>query len=88
MSYHKYLIEIIKSYKKEDISNDILLDIYDKANEIKSRYSLRMGQSMMIALKGIDSNIYNEITGTDVDPFYDNKKIPKFEKAILNYLKK
>ncbi|MFA5484904.1 MAG: hypothetical protein WC260_01485 [Candidatus Pacearchaeota archaeon] len=41
----------------------------------------------MIVLNGINKELYDKITGTENDPFYDNKKIPNFEKAVLQYYK-
>jgi hypothetical protein len=36
----------------------------------------------MIALKDMNSKLYSDVTGTDYDPFYNDKKIP----ALLKHL--
>jgi len=66
-----------------------LLDIRDASKELirRRRFDLRKGQAMMIVLNGINKELYDKITGTENDPFYDNKKIPNFEKAVLQYYK-
>ena len=48
----------------------------------KSPY-IRGGQLLMITLFEFDKDLYDNITATDVDCFYDDKKIEK----TLNYLK-
>jgi hypothetical protein len=45
---------------------------------------LRLGQSYMNALFVVDDKIYNKITGTESDCFYDDNKIINF----INYLNK
>ena len=37
--------------------------------------NLRTGQSYMIALNEVDQKMYNEITNTENDPFYDDEKV-------------
>ena len=86
MSYNNYLEKKIVMLENElDIHDkaDILLDIRDNANEIKNRHDLRLGQSMMIALRRKNKELYDVISGTSADPFYDDKKIPAFEKALV-----
>jgi len=39
---------------------------------------LRLGQSYMVALGDIDKKLYDEITGSEFDCFYDDNKIKKF----------
>ena len=43
---------------------------------------LRLGQSIMISLGDINNLLYQEITATNVDCFYDDRKITVF----LDYL--
>lgn len=50
---------------------------------VSNNKELREGQAYMNALFEIDQKLYNEITGTDLDPFYDDSKINTF----FDYLK-
>jgi hypothetical protein len=43
---------------------------------------LRLGQSYMNALALINKELYDEITGTEYDPYYDDDNLHKF----INYL--
>ena len=43
---------------------------------------LRLGQSFMIKLHELNPTLYNSITNTDNDPFFDDKIIKKFLKFI------
>lgn len=43
---------------------------------------IRHGQSLMVALKHHDFELYEEITATDADCFYVNEKIEKFFEKI------
>lgn len=60
---------------------------YSKLHYLAQEYMksplLRKGQSYMIALHNVDVDLYKEIRGTDVDPFYDNSKIPAFDKKLV-----
>jgi len=40
--------------------------------------SLRVGQSMMNVLFRSNFDLYVEMTGTDLDPFYDDEKVDNF----------
>jgi len=54
-------------------------------NVLKTNHpELRAGQAMMIALNEFDSGLYERITGTEADCFYDDKKIPKFISVIFD----
>lgn len=53
---------------------------------IDTNEELRFGQSLMIALKELDNDLYSKITGTEYDPFYKDIRIPRFEDK-LNELK-
>ena len=44
---------------------------------------LRKGQSYMNALMEINPAVYSSVTATEVDPFYDDAKIPRFLACIL-----
>jgi hypothetical protein len=51
--------------------------------------SLRKGQVFMNVLNEFHPEIYKEIVGTDVDPFYDNSRMRAFLKHIQeNYIEK
>jgi hypothetical protein len=43
----------------------------------------RQGQSLMNALGGINHSLYREITNTDADCFYDDKKIAAFWDRVI-----
>ena len=43
---------------------------------------LRVGQSYSNALADVNMKAYNEITGTDADCFYDDKKVVDFIRAL------
>jgi hypothetical protein len=40
--------------------------------------TLRLGQWAMFILCGINTEVYNQITGTENDPFYNDNKLPQF----------
>ncbi len=44
---------------------------------------LRKGQSYMNALYEVNHTVYQSVTGSDIDPFYDDSKIPRFLACIL-----
>lgn len=68
---------------QEAVSIRFIDDLIDAANKNQSKNKqLRQGQSMMIALKDMNSKLYSDVTGTDYDPFYNDKKIP----ALLKHL--
>jgi hypothetical protein len=68
---------------EEAVSIRFIDDLIDAANKNQSKNKqLRQGQSMMIALKDMNSKLYSDVTGTDYDPFYNDKKIP----ALLKHL--
>jgi len=50
--------------------------------EIKN---LRKGQALMVSLQMSNEDLYNAITGTDADCFYDDSKIEKFQNAIETF---
>lgn len=52
----------------------------------KSPY-LRDGQLLMVTLFEFDNDLYDEITATDVDCFYVDKKIEKTLRYIKNNIK-
>ena len=85
MSYHQYLIERIKGLCESE-SQNLLLDVYVKAKDIQLRDSdIRKGQALMVALRQTNKELYDKLSDTDADPFYDNKKIPSFEQALIDY---
>ena len=45
---------------------------------------LRHGQAYMNALHYINKDLYNQITGTEADCFYDDNKIVNFIKFLNN----
>lgn len=45
---------------------------------IQSEGTLRLGQSYMNVLSTLDKDLYDEITGSNIDPFYDDMKITPF----------
>ena len=54
---------------------------YNKLNRLAAQHKrngLRMGQSLMNALWELYPQIYSEITGTESDPFYNDKLIENF----------
>lgn len=54
------------------------LSLFVKTNDIKRCHrQLRNGQSMMQALYELDKELYEKVTGTDIDPFYVDANIPK-----------
>ena len=52
---------------------------------IMGKGTLRIGQCYMNALHGLDTVLYEKITGTSVDPFYQNDKIEEFLKYCEEY---
>ena len=58
----------------------------DKMNEYIIYFKMngcRLGQSCMNALYEVNKDLYNEITGTEADCFYDDKKIGAFTKRVF-----
>lgn len=54
------------------------LSLFIKSNDIKRcKPTLRNGQCLMQALYELNKDLYNEVTGTDIDPFYVDGNIPK-----------
>jgi hypothetical protein len=51
----------------------------------KSHPELREGQSLMNALFEVNPNLYKEITGSEFDCFYDDKKIPAFWNKLAEH---
>ena len=49
----------------------------------ESNPELRNGQALMIALMDINRDLYVDITGMDVDPFFLDERIP----AFIEYIK-
>lgn len=49
---------------------------------LKEYPMLRKGQAMFNVLYEIRQDIADNITNTDIDPFYDDSKIPQFIKYI------
>lgn len=45
--------------------------------------NMRLGQSYMNALHDANPEVYKQITGTNIDPFYDDGVLVQF----INYLK-
>jgi len=65
------------------VSKSFIEDLLDAAtNEQRKNKQLRHGQSIMIALKDMNSKLYSDITGTEYDPFYNDNKIS----ALLKHL--
>jgi len=54
-----------------------------KFNEHFATGNLRRGQSYMVALFDVNSDLYKEITGTNCDPFYLDSRIDEFLKRII-----
>jgi len=46
-------------------------------------WSLREGQIIFSALADVDKPLYDKLTGTASDCFYDNTKIPKFYETLF-----
>lgn len=58
-----------------------LLDLYNKH---RHENGLREGQSLMNALYKVEKSLYDKITGTNADPFYDDSKINVFWQVVNN----
>jgi hypothetical protein len=52
-------------------------------DQVSANFSWRYGQSLMNVLHGVWPEKYNEITGSEFDPYYTDKYVP----YILNILK-
>ena len=54
-----------------------------RADKMRSKKpELRFGQAMMIALKGVSETTFNRISQTEDSPFYDDRRIPDFLRAL------
>lgn len=49
---------------------------------VKDVPSYRLGQAYMNTLYELHPSIYKEVTGTPVDPFYNDKNLPLFLNKI------
>jgi hypothetical protein len=49
---------------------------------MKNHPHFRKGQAFMESLACIDFDIYMKIMNTDADPFYDDSKIPAFDRKF------
>lgn len=59
--------------------NNFLTELLESARLYRLKYpTLRKGQSFMCVLSMLDKKKYDEITNTDADCFYDDKKIENF----------
>lgn len=54
------------------------IDLTRRTIEFYNSGHLRMGQSYMNALANVNLSLYEEITATDYDCFYNDKKIINF----------
>ena len=73
----------IDEFFKLDL-NRPLLDLKNKSKEIQRQTDLRYGQAVMNLLNQTRPEIYQEITGTELDCFYDDEKVEN----LLEYLDK
>jgi len=64
--------------------NQPFQDLKNKAKETHHQSSLRYGQAIMNLLFSRHPEIYQEITGTELDCFYDDEKVEN----LLEYLEK
>ena len=48
----------------------------------RQNYQLRFGQSLMNVLYKLYPDIYNQLAATDVDPFYDDRKLSSLKEAF------
>jgi len=54
-------------------------DLVNKADELRRLHpSLRHGQALMNTLWDLHREVYNHISGTSADPFYDDTKVDFF----------
>lgn len=61
----------------------LLQKVENKSKKLLKEYpQLRKGQSLMNALSIINLELYIEITSTEKDCFYDDKKIDNFKKFL------
>jgi len=60
-----------------------LSSLYSLAKDYRDNNpELREGQSLKIALMDINKDLYIDIMGMDIDPFYIDARIPKFIEYI------
>ena len=52
------------------------------ARETKAHPGLRRGQALFNALYTLDPKLANKTRGIELDPFYDDKKVPKFLERV------
>ena len=76
----------VKKFEELQSNNSLLTDQewVDLVNKFIKyfRKHLRIGQSYMVALNDIRPDLYNKISGTDNDPFYDDDKLLNFIKFL------
>ena len=66
------------------LNSEQLQKLSDDAILMSSTGQVRLGQSYMNVLYSIDPDLYNEITDTERDCYYQDKLIPKFIKYITD----
>lgn len=65
------------------LSSSEWADLNLKTIEFYKSKHIRLGQSYMNALWKVSEDLYNVITGTDNDPFYNDDNLTNF----INFLK-
>ena len=70
---------------KQKFTDNDWLELTRKTTEYTHK-GLRLGQSYMNALCDLNKEIYDEITNSRIDPFYDNQNLLNFF-TYLNNLK-
>ena len=66
------------------LTSDQINELVIKADILqKENPSLRKGQALMNILAEMDMPLYESVTGTEADCFYNDKLIPKFFEYLI-----
>lgn len=65
----------------------LYIRVFKSAEETrrKTGKALRLGQSLMNALHGLNPGLYNKLTGTEADCFYDDRSTERFYEKVMSY---
>jgi len=63
----------------------MITELIKKANQLMKMFpTFRYGQALFGVLEDMDKEMADEIRGTGLDPFYDDKNVPAFLGYVCN----
>lgn len=61
-------------------------DVLENYQLLRQKKSLRKGQCWFLALSAVNRDIADSLTGSALDPFYDDSRIEKFKQFCQEIL--